>query len=1087
MRKLVTFFVKYPIWANALIFTIVTFGFISYAGILKKSFFPSVAPSSLSISVVLPGASPEEMEEGITLKIEDVIRGIEGIKEVTSTSSENVASVQVVLFKGYDIDEALSEVKNAIDRISSFPVSAEKPVIFKNRPRSMAMFLGLTGEVDIRTLKIYAEQIEDALLNSGVISQVGISGYPSLEISIEVPEATLLKYSLTFDQVANAVRFNNRDISAGTIKTKKEEIIIRSRSKNKTADKIGDIILRANDNGTKLLLRDIATIKEQFADVPSELTINGDAGVSFRIEKLAEEDLEKISTFCKEYVETFNQTHQGVELVVTFDFMSMLSQRLNMLINNGMIGLALVLLALGLFMNIRLSVWVAAGIPISFAGMFALGALLGITVNMISLFGMILVVGILVDDGIVIAENIYSHLERGETPLKASVEGTMEVVPAVFTSVCTTMLAFSVLFFLESFEFLKEMGIVVVLCLAISLVEAFFILPAHLAHRKFAKKNDNGRPTLRKYLNQSVDYLRFELYGKALSHILKNRFVYFVIPFAFTALVVGAVQGGLIKTVFFPSIPFDQFQVDIAFKAGAREDLVKEYLGRFETAIWAVNDQLKEEFKEQDPSGDDFIGFTFASIGGTSDGSESGRHAGNITVMMKNMDDRKFISSFDIANRVRKKIGDIPEAEKFQVAGRNRFGKAVSISLLSEDPEALNTVKELLKKSLVEFEELKDISDNLKAGRRELQMELLPEAYFLGLTHNDITRQIRQGFFGEEVQRLQKGSDEVRVWVRYPDSDRISIGQLENMKIKVQDKQYALSKLIKYETKRGIVDIKHYNGKQEIRVEAELEDPDAEVPKIIEKVKNDVLPNIIAKYPQVEFQFGGQQRQSADALNSMMIVLPIILFLITLLITLAFRSLPQALLVMSLIPIGILCAMVGHGIEGRPVSLLSLWGILALAGIIINDAVVFLDKFNRCMKEGMTLMAAVHTAGVSRFRPILLTSITTVVGLGPIIAEKSFQAQFLVPMAISIAYGIAIGTVFILFIFPVMIMILNDIRRFLVFFIANNRYFYRSGEIPYPSAEEVEPAVREIDRLKEMEEDLVTDTEYEINLEKEDF
>ncbi|MBL4862720.1 MAG: efflux RND transporter permease subunit, partial [Crocinitomicaceae bacterium] len=701
MRKLVTFFVKYPIWANALIFTILTFGFISYSNVLKKSFFPSVASSSLSISVALPGASPEEMEEGVTLKIEEVIKGIEGIKEVTSTSSENSTSVRVTLFKDYDIDEALTEVKNAIDRISSFPVSAEKPVIFKNRSRSTAMWMGLIGDVGTRTLKVYAEKIEDDLLNSGLISQIDISGYPSLEISIEVPEATLLKYNLTFDQVANAVRFNNRDISAGTIKTKKEEIIIRSRSKKKTADKIGNIILRANNDGTKLYLRDIATIKEQFADVPSQVTINGEPAVNLQVQKLPEEDLEKISVFCNKYVEEFNKTHEGVELKITFDFMSLLTQRLDMLINNGMLGLGLVLLALTFFMSTRLAFWVAAGIPIAFAGMFAIGAMMGITINMISLFGMILVVGILVDDGIVIAENIYSHLERGESPLTASVEGTMEVLPAVFTSVCTTMLAFSVLFFLEGFEFLRDMGIVVVLCLAISLIEAFFILPAHLAHRKLAKTGAKSN-VIREKFNSLIDYVRFDLYGTALRHILGFRYIYIFAPFVFAVLVVGAVQGGFIKTVFFPSIPFDQFQVDIAFKAGTRETVVNKYLERFEEAIWVVNDELKEEFKEQDPSGDDFIGFTFAGVGGTSDGSERGRHAGNITVMMKNMDDRKFISSFDIANRVRKKIGAVPEAEKFQVAGRNRFGKPVSISLLSEDPKALFAAKEMLKSALNE-------------------------------------------------------------------------------------------------------------------------------------------------------------------------------------------------------------------------------------------------------------------------------------------------------------------------------------------------------------------------------------------------
>ncbi|MGF1532455.1 MAG: efflux RND transporter permease subunit [Bernardetiaceae bacterium] len=1110
MRKVVEFFVKFPIWANAILLTFVLFGAMAWMVELKKSFFPEIEPSVINVNVVLPGAAPEEMEEGVTIKIEEAIRSIEGIDEVTSNSSENLSAVTIKLFKDYDPDEVLMEVKNAIDRINSFPVSAERPVVSKARPRSRGVNMAVFGDVDLKILKQFAEKIEDDLLSSGVISQVLINGYPELEISIEVPEATLSRYGLTFSQVAAAVRNNNRDISAGSIKARDEEILIRSRAKEKIADKIGDIVLLANTDGSKVFLRDIATVREQFSDTPDEVYINGKRGVFMEVTKLPEEDLQQISEYVQAYTQTFNQSNDAVQLEIIFDSMMMLEQRLNMLLSNGIVGLILVVITLGVFLNIRLSFWVALGIPISFFGMFLVTSLIGITINMLSLFGMILVVGILVDDGIVIAENIFAHLEQGKSPIKAAIDGTMEVMGAVFTSVLTTVMAFVPLLMLESFEFLVEMAIVVMTCLLLSLIEAFFVLPAHLVIKEKSKPS-----RFRQVVNGGVDFLRYRVYGTMLEHILNWRYVYVAMPVVFVMIVLGLMKGDMIRSVFFPNVPFDQFEVNIAFTPGTREDKVIAYLKRFDSLTWVLNDQLKAEFADSV----DYIGVTATVLGSTSGGiGETGSHAGHVRILPKDMDNREHISTFEISNRLAKLIGPIPEAEKFQVGGSNRFGKPVSLSLLSNDAQQLEQAKEDLKAELEKYPNLKNVADNNKVGRRELQIELLPQAYFLGLDHNTITQQIRQGFFGEEVQRLQKGTDEVRVWVRYPESDRKSLGQLEEMKIRsANGKAYPLSELITYSSERGLVNIRHYDGKREVVVDADFKDPNDSPQGILDALEADFFPAFLAKYPSIEIRQGGQAQRSQKSFASFQRIFPPIIFTIILLLSLTFRSLSQALMIMLMIPVGIFCGIFGHGVESvigsipRPVSLLSLWGMLALGGVIINDAVVFLEKFNINLRNGKSVREATMEAGISRFRPILLTSITTVAGLYPLIKETSFQAQFLIPMAISVAYGVLFGTFFILTCFPALIMVVNDLRRmiayllrisfaeadrfggmghllselvneykvflpltFLPVFVAWLFFFILalvSGsfrDVSYPLGVEVEPSVRERARLKEI-------------------
>jgi len=1028
MEKLISFFIKRPIWANAIIVLTVVFGAVS-VGMMDRSFFPEEDPNRINVSVFYNGASPLEMEEGVTIKVEQAIKGIAGIDEIHSTSSENFASVNIVAYKDADLDEVLRDVENAVNGINSFPDGAEKPSVVKQRSfmNSRASFISLSGDVDILQLKDMAEKIEDDLLNTDAISQVLKDGYPATEFSIEIKEEQLLRYNLKFADVANAVQLNNMDISAGSVKTDGEEYLIRAKSKQNTVNGIENLVVRTTPNGDIIRVRDVATVNFGFADSPMKSYVNGKRNVTLTIMKLEDEDLGLISDAVTDYVDKFNAENEDMELTIMFQFYDMLKQRIDMLLNNGIVGLLLVLIVLGLFLNLRLSVWVAAGIPISFLGMFIIGTFYGMTVNMISLFGMILVVGIIVDDGIVIAENIYAHYERGKTPYKAALDGTMEVISSVFTSIITTVTAFSVLLFIEGMEQMQEMAFVVIASLLFSLIEAFLVLPSHLRSKKLQKKEPkkNLFAKVKTAIENVIVFLRDKVYGTVLRGMIYRkglRRVLAFVPLVFIIITSVLLATGVIQSTFFPAIPFDDFKVEFAYKSGEPKEKTTEYMWYCYDKVVEVKKELEEEY------GDTLITYVSAVVGGTEELGESGSHAGMIRV---NLDvEGAEISSFEIAKRVEDKIEKDPTLEKFMVGGGNRWGKPVEIALKGDDYREIKQAKDYLKIELSKIKELKDITDNGGQGNREIQIELKNKARLLGLSHLDIAGQLRQGFFGQEVQKLIIGTEEVRVWVRYPEEDRKSLGQMGEIRIKTATGQnIPIRELLDYKIVRGEVNIKHFDGVREIRVDAAQVDAYASTSDINLKIKEQIIPKLNANYPGVKAEFRGQAEAAEKSGSSMAIITSILILLMLLILSLNFNSVWQGIMFFPIIFIGPFCAMLGHGMEHEPFSLLSVWGVIALMGVLVNDAVVFLDKYNRSLKAGMNTVDAAFEAGTSRFRAILLTSITTIAGLYPLIKEPSFQAQFLIPMAISVAYGVLFGTIFILLFFPVLILFFNDVRK----------------------------------------------------------
>jgi len=1048
MRKVITFFIRYPIWSNVLMFSILLFGLIGFLQ-MRYSFFPELQMDTLTIQVPFPGASPQEVEEGVVLKIEENLDGIEGIERITSTSRENIATVNVEITHGYDLQTVLADVKNAIDRINSFPRGSEKPVIFEQKFRSRVVSVVLYGNTDLFNLKVIAENLRDKLIATPEVSQVAIQGLPAPEISIEVSEENLRRYQLSFDEITRAVAAANLNISGGKFDTSEEEILIRAWGKNYYARELQRLVVRGNRDGTVVRLRDVATVKDQWEDVPNRTYYNGSHSVVLAIDKTTEEDIISVVDRSRELVDEFNMQSKEVQAIMLDDRTVGLRLRLELLAKNGFLGLLLIIATLGIFLNLRLSLWVSVGIPFAFAGMFFITNLIGITINVISTFGMIIVVGILVDDAIVVAENVYAHYERGKPALQAAVEGTMEMTAPVFTSVMTTVIAFMPFFFLEGFmgKFIWHLAIVVIMSLIFSLIEAFLILPAHLAHSKGLHPHKEDSP-LRQKLETYLSRMQ-ELYKPILRFALNNRWITLSIPIALFMITIGLLRGGFIHVTPFPFIDGDSMPINISLTSGNQEADTDSLLAEIENICWQINREIKQERSD----GKDVIIGIRRQIG-SNDFGESGSHTGKLLLELLNGEERN-MDSFVLAARIRKRVGYVPGAMNITYGRQGYFGKPISVSLLGNDLAQLNKARDLLMAELQKFTTLKDVTDSNQEGRRELDIQLKPRAHALGLTLNDVAGQVRQGFFGQEVQRIQRGRDEVRVWVRFRPEDRAALGFLDQMRIRTPDGgEYPFSELADYTIKRGITTINHLDKRREIKVEANLANETDDLPPVLSEIQENVVPRVLAQVHGVQVTYEGQSRNRSKEAASMERTFPLALLGMFILLVLVFRSYAQAILIFSLIPFGVIGAAWGHGVHNIQLSFLSMYGIIALSGIVINDSIVFVDQINRNLRNGEKIVDAIYKAGLTRLRPILLTTMTTALGLAPIIFETSRQAKFLIPMAISVAYGLIFGTFLILMVLPAAYLVLNSARL----------WWHRwvSNEVLVPEA--VEPAVTELRR-----------------------
>ena len=1043
MVRIINYFLKNSVAANLLMVFIFIVGFVGLLQ-MKTTFFPEQPSKIVNIQMVFPGASPQEMEEGVVTKVEENLIGLKGLKQTTSVSSENSASIIVEAEEGTNMEEFLQDVNNSVDQINSFPVGMEPPVIFKQLQRSNAYQFAISGDTDLRTLKKLARQIEDDLLALDIISQIDLSGFPDEEIEISFREKDLRALNIDFQEAANAISQTNLLTTGGTIKTAREDLLIRAKNKNYYANAFRDVVIRSNPSGGSIKLSDVANVRDRWEDSPEKNFVNGLPAVSINVYNTLEEDMFPISQACKDYLVEFQNKYPEIKVSKIRDGKEYLEGRITFIKENGLIGFLMVLVLLAMFLHWRIAFWVALAIPISFAGMFAVASLLGITINVISTFGMVVVIGILVDDGIVIAENIYQHYERGAGPMEAALNGTLEVLPAVTAAIITTVIAFSSFFFIDGFlgDVFSELAVVVIFTLIFSLVEGAFILPAHIAHSKALTSGKTESNAIMKALDGFMDFLRHKIYGPILKLSMNFPLPTLALCIASLMFVIGAFFGGLIKGTFFPFVQSDNFSIAMDLPAGTSQERLIPLMDSLNNAIWEVSEELSEEHFGSNKK---LIEQVVNTLG-------PGTHQLQTTVYILEGEERPGVSNRLITNTIKKELGPIYEAEKLAFGLGNIFGDPVSISLLSSNISEIESAVKELKEELSKISTLTDIQDSNIEGLNEVELTLKPKAINLGLTLGQIMQSVRQGFFGFEIQRLQRGTDEVKVWLRLEEEDRSSVSDLNNMRYKTPSGlSIPLAELVNFNTERGISVINHIDGQREIRVSADVSSDKVSVSDINNDINTELLPRVLAKYPSVKVGIEGQARRTAETTASMKWTLPLVLLCMFFVIILTFSSVSQAMIVYALIPFGFIGIGLGHWIMDMPISLMSMLGVIALIGILVNDALVFISTFNVKIKNGETFRQALYDTGVSRFRPITLTTVTTVAGLMPLLLEKSVQAQFLIPMAISVAFGLMVSTFILLVLIPALMVIASDIRLLTMKIWTGTTYNRNMVEPAYPA------------------------------------
>ena len=1040
MKALINYFIKFPIAANLLMFALLILGAVAMLNI-KSTFFPEVETRLIFVRLVYPGASPEEIEEGVVNKIEENLKGVTGVERIQSTSSENSGTVNIEVFQGYDTDVVLQDVKNAVDQISSFPAGLEPPVIYKLENLGNVISVAISGKTDLKTLKRYGRKMEDDLLLTDGISKVTVTGFPEEEIEVAFREQDLRAYGLTFDQATRAVRNANLEITGGTVKGREEELLVRAKNKSYYADGLRDIVVKQTEDGSVIRLHQVADIRDQWAiDDPSRSYLDQEPAVVIQVQNTLQEDMISIAGKVNTYINQFNTSQTDVKAAIISDESEVILQRISLLTENGIIGFVIVMLLLAMFLHWRVAFWVAIAIPISFAGMFIVANFLGISYNVISLFGMILVIDILVDDGIVIGENIYKIRGKGLHPEEAALEGTMKVLPPVFSAILTTIIAFSAFFFIDGTlgDFFSEMAIVVIFSLVFSLVEGALILPAHIAHSK-ALDADSKPNLVQQFFDRVMRFMQNRLYAPVLKFSMENKFLSVSVMVATLMITVGAIGGGIISSTFFPVIELDQFAVTLQMPAGTSAQVTEKWLDHIEEAALRANESLSEQY-----------------FGGKQDVIEKLRrdlgpstYEGKVTIYLPDGDTRDSLSLREVINVVREETGTINQAELLTFGTVTPFGQAFEIALKGENPEELSIAAQKVRTELSNLEELADVRDDNQEGLREINIALKEKALFLGLNLQEIVGQVRQGFFGSEVQRLQRGRDEVKVWVRYDEQDRSDITHLEQMRVRFDDgREFPLSEIAELNISRGVISINHLDNKRTIRIKADVANNEVSVSDVSANLRDVVIPAILANYPSVSVSLEGQYREQSKSAGSMSLIMTVVLGLMFLVIALTFRSIGQTLAVFLLVPFSLIGVAWGHYLFGLPISLFSILGFIALIGVLVNDALVLVATYNDLIREGQPQMQALYEAGVSRFRPILLTSVTTFAGLAPLLFDGSIQAQFLIPMAISVAFGLLSVTVIILILLPVLLIVVN---RFKV-------YASLAWNGTRPSYESVEPA-----------------------------
>jgi len=1025
LTGIIAWFARNPVAANLLMFGIFAMGLFSYSTINKKM-FPEFNTNTISISIPHLGAAPEEVEKSVILKVEDALENVEGIKRMTSFAFEGLGRVNLELQSGYSMSEKLDEVQQQVDAITTFPTQTEKPIISKLEFQSDVLWMSVYGNMDRKNRQVLAQQIRDEVMALPEVNIAQIVGNRDYEISIEISEFQLKKYKLTFAQIASAVRNSSIDLPGGSIRTDGGDILLRTKGQAYTGDEYANLVLRTNTDGTRLLLGDVANIVDGFVEGEGFARFNGEPTSSIRVKSTGDQNDLDIAAAVRQYVEKKSENlPEGVKLSIWGDSSYYLNARLDMMLDNMLVGAFLVFLVLTLFLRIRIAFWVMMGIPVCFLGAFIVMPNLGewsVSINLLSLFAFIMVLGIVVDDAIVIGESIYSEIRENGHTTDNVIRGAHRVaVPATF-GVLTTIAAFTPLLMIDaSFAaFFRAIAIVVSACLVFSLIESKWILPAHLAHIKYKPYDPKTANRLERFQASFKDKLEDFIQNKyrpLVTKAIQNKYNTMAIFFAILFVSFGLISSSLVKVEVFPNIPSDFIQGNLTMVDGSP---VSERNAALDQIAQAANQIAEENIQE---NGKSIVLHTMQFTNGDTGG-------GFLLELTK--PEERDLSAFDVEKMWREKVGEIPGAKDIRFfAGTNAGGgAALEFQFVGANNLELDSASKELEQKLAEFDGVFDIRNSFSSGSQEIQLDIKPEAEILGLTLTSLGRQVRQAFYGEEAQRIQRGRDELKVMVRYPEAERRSVSDLENMWIRTPSgDEVPFYQVAEVKIGTGFSSITRVNQKRSITISADIDPAKVESRKVIEEVNDKVIPEILAQYSSVKYGIEGASKDQQDFLNQLMWAFLAALALIYCLIAIPTRSYGQPLVIMAVIPFGMIGAIIGHFLLAKSLNMLSMYGIIALTGVVVNDSLIMVDFINKQRAAGVRLVDAVVHSGTKRFRAILLTSLTTFFGVLPIYFETSLQAQFVIPMAISIGFGIMFATVITLFLVPSLYMILEDFKK----------------------------------------------------------
>jgi len=1028
MRAAIAWFAENHVAANLLMLFILIAGIVT-ASDIKLEVFPETELDKISISIAYPGASPSEVEEGVVRRIEENVAGLEGIKRIDSVSREGSGSVTIEVMKGWDIKKLLDEVKSEVDRITTMPEEAEEPIVREVTRRMQVISVAIYGDAPESTLKHIAQSAKDDLTNIEGITVAQLAAVRDNEIHIDISEKTLRKYGLTLDAVADAVARSSLDLPAGSVDAEEGEVLIRTKGRRYYARQYRDVPVITRPDGTRITLGRIAQLKEGFADVDLFARFQGKPAAIINVYRVAEQSAIDVAKKVKNYVSTLQPTlPHGVHAEDYQDMSTILKSRIELLMKNLVLGLILVSLLLGIFLNVRLAFWVTLGIPVSFAFGLMLLPHYDVSLNMISLFAFIMVLGIVVDDAIIVGENIFSQQETGVGKVRAAVDGTLEVGRPVIFSVMTTMVAFWPLLVAGGTmgKLMRNIPLVVILVLLGSLVESLLILPAHLARSQAVQKGGGRRKRMTRFLSWVIR----SPYRRLFEFCVKWRYATLALGVAILLLTLGVWAAGKIKFTFFPKVEGDTLECRITMPPGTpihRTTEVVTHITRDAKQMLAEKDRNRPE---NAPS---LMEHTAAIIGAQFGHRGSGDSGGNVAQIWVQLleGEKRDISSMALSRKWRQRVGKIPDAESITFKSEiHSGGNPIEVHLSLEDHDQLVAAADELKAKLEGFSGVFDISDSFMPGKMEMQLKLKPNAAALGLKLADLARQVRHAFYGAEAMRFQRDKNEVKVLVRYPDEERKSLGNVEEMRIRTPDgTEVPFSAVAKVSMERGYASIERAQRLRVIKVYADVNEKVTNANEVRQYLVHDYLPKLKNRYPGLRYNIEGEGQEQKEVLGDVSRGFIIALFCIYALLAVPFKSFSQPFIVMAAIPFGVVGAVLGHLWMGFNISVISLFGIVGLSGVVVNDSLVLIHRVNDLRKKGATPHDAVIEGGKLRFRAIILTSVTTFGGLTPMLLEQSLQARFLIPMAISLGFGVLFATLITLLLVPCGYMVLEDIHH----------------------------------------------------------